>query len=495
VGSELLLGIKSRFDGSGAEGATRGIGAVEGAADRASSSAKRMAGQFAELEIRQRRVETATRVIGTEFANMAAKGFSVASAADAGAGALSFLGNAVRFASGPIGIAVTVATSLAAALLSWKANAEQAKQKTEELMSATQALASARSILLAQGRTEEDATVERLKEMEAEAKASGDLTAMMAGRSAAQVKLNEALDRERTIREQLEVVRLRGRAQTDYEKAAYGEQYARAEQGVRKLESAFTTAAAETGKARDELQQYDDAIDRATGAVKDMAPPMERLIDLSHSHAKAVADDLNGAARAWDDYADYVVKENKDLAAKEFQIRMTSYNNAASILGSMAALIDSSTSDELEVVKGLNAAEAVAHSIVAAMQAYKLYGPTPAGYIAAGAMLAQGAASVAAIYAVKKGGNAPPSLAAPPASAPIGPAVASPVGQPVGTPVGSTGSQTGAFGGTLNLTVNVRVTALDPESIPKATLRRLADTITDMVLFRIHGQSGKLAFG
>ena len=494
MGAELIVGIKSRFDAAGSEAAAKGLAGVIGGAERAGGAAKKMGAQFVDLEIRQRKVETATRVIGTEFANMAARGFSVASAAEAGAGAISFLGNALRFASGPIGVAVTVATALASALLMWTSNAEQAKQKTEELMTATQALGAARSILLAQGRDEKDETVERLKDMEAEAKSSGDLTAMMAGRSAVQLKFNEALDKERAIREQLEVLRVRGRAQTDYEKAAYGEQYARAEEGVRKLESAFTTAAAETGKARDELQMYDDAIDRATGAVKDLAPPMERLIDLSHAHAKAVADDLDGAAKAWDAYADYVIKENQDLALKEFQIRMTTYNNAASILGSLASLIDSSTSEELEVVKGLNAAEAVAHSIVAAMQAYKLYGPTPAGYIAAAAMLAQGAASVAAIYAVKKGSNAPPSLASPPASAPTGPAVTSTVGTPVGTPVGPVGASP-AFSGTLTLNVNVTLNALDADSVSKASLRRLADRIADMIWFRIHGLGGKVAFG
>lgn len=498
MGAELVVGIKSRFDAAGAEAATKGLQGVVGAAGRAGNAAKKLGSDFVDLEIKHRRIESATRVLGTEFANMGRSGFTMAAAAESGASAISLLGNSVRFASGPIGIAVTVATALASALLMWSANAKTAAVATHQLATGVEALGFAQQILEARVKGVSTEAINHIKNLQQEATDTANITKLTEGRKEVADKYVETMKAQAAAQaalNQAEASRpknVSGVKETDYEKASYGNA---------KLAEALADAAKKTNAAKGELDLYDASIQAVTASLEEIEEPADSLAgDLEH---QAYLLDKLGV-EDWPEYGASALDTMRvieaaeaELTQKQMAMRALAFNTAASALGTLATFAEAAAGSELEVVKGLRAAEAVINGIAAGQQAVATYGPTPLGYAVAAVAVAGGIAAATQIMSTQRGSASASAPAVPSFGGSQGPSAnPSPVGSNVGAAPAAPGysGQRGGFSGTMNLTFNMQVNVLDPDAINNATLRRLGRRMAEIILFEINALGGTVSW-
>jgi hypothetical protein len=511
VGAELILGIKSKFDAKGSEAAAAGLEGIVRGADKAGEGAKRLAKDFVDLELRQRKVETATRIVGSELITMAGSGFSVASAAQAGAGAVSFLGNALKFASGPIGIAVTVLTSLASAALMLKANSEQATTAIvdpNERTIATDKLNRARAILsvekeLADSKKTEKDLLTLIRPLQEENTRNTALRT--------RAKLDLALAEHNVAAGAMEFVRI-----AKEEKEEIADLTTKISANTERINT-LKDAAYGAGQAADllaaSLRNVGSASAGGTLGIGLVSLETVKAGLTIESSMGRVGNSLDLTKVKWQEVGTAAKDAGfleamaariaaDEVAAAESKKRAAVIQTAqatANVAGALASYLEQTGNASFETIQGIRIAEAVINTAAATMAAWNAGLNSTGNYYAAAAMAASvaavGALQIAAIASASPGGGsappAAPSFSGSPATAP---ATGPPVGTPVGTPVGPTGTSTG-FSGTMNLNVNVTLNALDADSVSKASLRRLADRIADMIWFRIHGLGGKVAFG
>src|SRR5574342_591762 len=130
---EVVLGYRSSFDASGAAAAFKANEEVGASVQRFGASTKGAADRMVDFELKERRVEMATKGVATAVFAAAQSGNAMQGGMRAAATALDFVGNAAGTLAGPVGIAILLATNLAAAFLNVSANSAKAAADAQKM--------------------------------------------------------------------------------------------------------------------------------------------------------------------------------------------------------------------------------------------------------------------------------------------------------------------------------------------------------------------------
>jgi hypothetical protein len=463
VGDGLVLNIKSRWDASGATAATAATERIVGSTGKATDAAKKMGEEFVQSDIRMRRVEMATRALAPALGMAASGGLTMASGAQAASIAVGFLGNAVRFASGPIGIAFTVATALGSAYLAMAGNAEQAKTKTAELTIATQAFSTAaREALNIQGE-DEDALRRGLVARSRLSAMTDEAVILLRQKTEAQLADIET--------QALSIVvsgTLRGRVVDE----------ASALQAVTLLWNQHKAVLAGLAPRLAEIAEKEKTTAELTKRETQTAidAQIKGLDNLMKK--RLVVDDIETDAR------------NKRFVATKrteqeiLALRLQNARASAGVAGALAGYLETTGQASFETIKRLRYAEAIVN--IAAGVTHAL---ASENYIGAIAVAAMGAIQIATIAQTSPAGGG--SVTAPSGALSSGPGAGAAPGPGAGGQTFLGGAGAGAGGGLAGATITVHadfyIQTLDVGSVSDAAWKRIVRKIADGLAFELNG--------
>lgn len=466
---EVVISYRSAFDASGAAGALRANDAVGASVQRYGTNLKGSASSLVDFELKERRVEAVTKNVSAALFTAAQSGSAMQGGMRAGAAALDFLGNAAGSLAGPVGIAILLATNLAAAFLQVTANskdaADQAAKMAEKQRDLNRAISETLELqadpedlahtirLRAQLITADEKRIDFLRKI-----TEGDMQVIQAE------LLALGLQKERTG-STAEITRK--------EEGLIGS-YKRHVAGLREI----------------------DAADKLRGTTLEATEVSYR--DLTRTI-------LDGNVLALQSDADRFAKEkaarDKSIADERARVRALVLIHAAgstqiaSLAGNLAQLLETTGGASFNTIKGLRYAEAVINTAAGVVNAIGGSGiPYPYNLIAAASVAAAGAVQVATIAKTSPGGGG--SITAPSASIGGGGGIPAAGGGGGGGPgpftIGGMGGGGGGVGALAGATVTVTIEqvvfqALDWSTMSDAAKLRLGAELARILSFQMNG--------
>ncbi len=487
---DVVLRYRSSFDAAGAEAAQKANLGVAKSVDVVGESKQKLGKATVDLELKQRKLEGVTKVLATEFANTARAGFSMESAATAGSAAISFLGNTMRFASGPIGALVTIGATLAATFLLTSTKAQETKREIEAVASATEVYSKTLSLLALAGLTsnaDQVKAIENAKKLAEQTKTLAEIEHEKAKASAARfiedTRLAVATTNLTAAQQALGEVNEKV-VRDDYEILTARQRVADATNALKK--------ATESQKAAAEIEAiYAKQVQISTVALTAKEGPALRIQQINAQTVEnfgawsAGMEEIDADEMALDQARQQRAESERSRERSLLQMKIGAAQAWAGVAGSLATYLEQTGKASFDTIKGIRYAEAIVHTAAGVANALAQPVPYPVAVAMAASVAAAGAIQIATIASTSPGGGG--SISAPSLG---GGGAGGGAGGGGGTMLTAPGAGGGGGGGgpvTVNLTIeSLNFSALDMDSIPLATLRQIARRFAELISFELN---------
>jgi len=391
------------------------------------------------LDVRHRKLETTTRILGMEMSNMARSGFTQAAAATSASSAIGLLGNSLTFASGPLGLAFVAVTALAEGLLTWYTNANKANTATIDLTESTDALRSAADTLEANneiGASRRLLRASKILESEKQLAAAGKLLKDLAGERMALEQQNEpileqlARTKERLARDEKAANQLGGEfvtiaKMTRLEVSNLEAQLKPTAARITLLgEATFATgeALAIMNEAMKDIGKSSASGQMGIGAITvgianmgietdNAFLQMHKNMDLTKVKWHEVSAAAKDSAVIQILVARMIAEEQMRRDAAMFQYKISAFQQTAQVAGALATYLQQTGQASFETVQALRMGEAVINTAAGIMNAIGGSGiPYPYNLVAAASVAALGAIQIATIASASPGSSGSVSM-------------------------------------------------------------------------------------